>query len=157
MPRMTRWRWWHAPLILLALDLIVFGDLLLSGGTRLPSEFRGDIGGQFLGWRAFGFGELAHGRLPLWNPHLFCGAPFLAGFQSALLYPPNWIYCLLPLGWAVNVDVALHVWLGGCSCTRGRRGASSTRSPACWPASCSCSAGRTTCTSRRATCPTCAP
>lgn len=113
MPRMTRWRWWHAPLVLLALDLIVFGDLLLSGGTRLPSDFRGDLGGQFLGWRAFGFGELAHGRLPLWNPHLFCGAPFLAGFQSALLYPPNWIYCVLPLGWAVNVDVALHVWLGG--------------------------------------------
>ena len=34
-------------------------------------------------------------------------------FQSALSYPPNWLYLVLPLGPATNWQIALHVFLGG--------------------------------------------
>ena len=64
-------------------------------------------------WRGFGFGEIARGNLPLWNPHIYSGAPFLAGFQSALLYPLNVLYLVLPLAKAINWGIALHAFLGG--------------------------------------------
>jgi hypothetical protein len=38
--------------------------------------------------------QINHLRLPLWNPNLWCGQPFLAQFTGAA-YPANWI---LPLG-----------------------------------------------------------
>ena len=37
----------------------------------------------------------------------------MGNFQSALLYPPNWLYLVLPLGPATNWQIALHVFLGG--------------------------------------------
>jgi hypothetical protein len=93
--------------------LLVLGGALFSGGSLVLSERRQDLANQFVGWRFFGFGELAHGRLPLWNPHLFSGTPFLGGFQSALLYPLNWHYLFLPLADAINIGIAMHVFLAG--------------------------------------------
>lgn len=37
----------------------------------------------------------------------------MAGFQAALLYPPNWLYMILPLPLAVNLGIVLHLFLGG--------------------------------------------
>ena len=39
--------------------------------------------------------------------------PFFGSFQSALLYPPNWLYLILPIDRAVNADIVLHVLLTG--------------------------------------------
>lgn len=72
-----------------------------------------DLSMQFLAWRSFGFGELARGHLALWNPHVFSGTPFFGAFESALLYPPNWLHLVLPLAAAVNAIVILHVFLAG--------------------------------------------
>ena len=33
--------------------------------------------------------------MPLWNPHVFAGTPYLADPQSAVLYLPNWPFLLL--------------------------------------------------------------
>ena len=47
-------------------------------------------------WQAFTTQELRSGRLPLWNPHSFAGAPHLANWQSAVFFPFNWLYLVLP-------------------------------------------------------------
>ena len=101
-----------AAVVLAALTLLMFGDVLVSK-TEVLSAPETDLFQQFLPWRAFAVSEIKKGHLPLWNPHLFSGAPFLAGFQSALLYPLNLPYLLLPLNTAVNVGIALHVFLLG--------------------------------------------
>src|SRR5687767_9423518 len=88
--------WFTAPLIYLVLTLLMFGDVLFSG-DRVLSDENTDTAIQFLPWRQYGFGKMANGDLPLWNPHIFGGAPYFAGFQSALLYPPNWLHLFLPL------------------------------------------------------------
>lgn len=93
--------------------LLFFGDLLFWGEQRILSGKATDLYSQFLHWRTFGFGELKHGHLALWNPHIFSGAPFMGGFQAALLYPPNWLYMILPLPLAVNLGIVLHLFLGG--------------------------------------------
>ena len=98
---------------LLALTLALFFDVLFLPGDLVLSSVKADLAGQFVHWRAFGFGELARGNLALWNPHIYCGTPFLAGFQSALLYPLNAVYLVLPLAKAVNWEIALHAFLGG--------------------------------------------
>jgi hypothetical protein len=95
------------------LSLAMFADVLCGPPGRAFSSRSTDVISQFAHWRGFGFGELRRGNLALWNPHLFCGAPFFGGFQSALLYPPNVLFLVLPLDRAVNWSIALHVFLAG--------------------------------------------
>ncbi|MGQ9840011.1 MAG: hypothetical protein ACUVR4_05700 [Anaerolineae bacterium] len=62
------------------------------------------------------------GQVPLWNPYLFLGVPFLANPQAAVLYPLHW-----PLSWltpeqALVWSALLHAWLAaGFTYTLGRR------------------------------------
>src|SRR5580658_3617939 len=37
--------------------------------------------------RQFAVAEVRAGRLPLWNPHEYCGQPFLAASQTAVFSP----------------------------------------------------------------------
>ena len=75
---------------------------------------------------------LRGGHLPLWNPDLFLGAPFLANIQAAVLYPLHW-----PLSWlspaaALIWSALLHVWLAaGFTYTFARRSLRLSR-PAAW-------------------------
>jgi hypothetical protein len=98
--------------VLAILTLVVFGDVLLSTSTVLSSK-ETDLFYQFVDWRTFGFTELARGNLALWNPYIYSGTPYFGGVQSALLYPPNWLYVVQPLASAINFGIALHVFLAG--------------------------------------------
>jgi len=91
----------------------LFFDVFFFGTDRVISAPGADISQQFIHWRHYGFSELCSGNLPLWNPHIFAGTPFMAGFQSALFYPLNWIYCFSPLVTAINGSIALHLFLMG--------------------------------------------
>ncbi|MBN1810965.1 MAG: YfhO family protein [Anaerolineae bacterium] len=52
------------------------------------------------------------GRLPLWNPYLFMGAPFLANSQVGVFYPLNWpLWLLLPAYRSVHLTIVLHLCL----------------------------------------------
>jgi len=97
-------------ILLLAVTLAMFGDLLFTGGTRVLGHPGSDMFLQYFAWREFGFRELAKGNLALWNPNIFGGAPYFGGMQGALLYPPNCLFLVLPTPVAVNWTVALHVF-----------------------------------------------
>lgn len=68
---------------------------------------------EFYPWRLFAAQTLHSGYLPLWNPHQFCGTPFVANSQSAVFYPLNLLFCLLPVAQAFGVSVLLHLFLTG--------------------------------------------
>jgi hypothetical protein len=52
------------------------------------------------------------GRLPLWNPYLFMGAPFLANSQVGVFYPLNWpLWLLLPAHSSIHLTIVLHLCL----------------------------------------------
>lgn len=70
-----------------------------------------DSVGQFYPWRDFAGRTYRDGLVPLWNPHQFCGTPFLANSQSAVLYPGNLLYWLLPADVAAAPTVWLHLFL----------------------------------------------
>ena len=96
-----------------ALNLLLFGDLLWQGKDQVLSSSHADLYLHFYAWRLFAFDQLRQGHLVLWNPHYLCGAPFLGGFEAALLYPPNWLGLVLPLAPALNLGIILHVFLAG--------------------------------------------
>lgn len=102
-----------AAFILAAATIGIMGSFLLTGGDQVLSDEYSDLYSQFIGWSQFTFGEIARGNLPLWNPHLYCGTPWLGGFQQAMLYPPQWLHLVLPLRAAINWGIALHVFLCG--------------------------------------------
>ncbi|HUE31249.1 MAG TPA: hypothetical protein VMR79_10240, partial [Verrucomicrobiae bacterium] len=62
----------------------------------------------------YGAAALAHGRVPLWNPHEFCGLPFLATAQVAALYPvKNVVFWLFSPPLALHVNYVVHLVLAG--------------------------------------------
>jgi hypothetical protein len=76
---------------------------------------------QFYPWRLVALEAVRAGHLPLWNPWLGNGAPLLANYQSALLYPPNWLSLLLPLDLSLNWLLVLHLaWTGAGMVTLAR-------------------------------------
>jgi hypothetical protein len=99
-------------MLLLLLSLLMFGGTFINSNA-IVSRLGTDLSSQFLAWRDFGFSELRRGHLALWNPCLFAGTPYLGGFQAAMLYPPNLLHVVLPLGVAINLLVALHIFLAG--------------------------------------------
>ena len=102
--------------ILIAAPLILFAPVVLTG----KALFWGTPSLQFVPWRDFAWNILKSGNLPLWNPLLGMGAPLIANYQSAILYPPNWLLFLLAalggtgwLAWGQGLLVVLHlVWAG---------------------------------------------
>lgn len=66
---------------------------------------------QFYPWRVFYARSMSSGHIPLWNPHQFCGTPFLANGQSAVLYPLNLIFLIFDPITAFTIFAALHMFL----------------------------------------------
>lgn len=56
-------------------------------------------------WRQFGIDELKHGRLPIWNPYEMGGTPHIGNLQSAVFYPLNILFFIVPFhyGWTLLV------------------------------------------------------
>lgn len=107
--RVHVWMAIAVPLLVLA----VFGAVLGGPADRVLSDLSTDTARQFLSWRSYGFGELLKGRFPLWNPYVYCGTPYFAGFQSALLYPVNWVHLVLSSPRAVNVEILINLTILG--------------------------------------------
>ena len=53
------------------------------------------------------------GELPLWNPLNNLGLPFLAQWNTLVLYPPSLLYLLLPLPWSLNFFCLAHLFWAG--------------------------------------------
>jgi hypothetical protein len=90
------------PILLFGIDLIR-GRALFWGAPLL----------QFTPWHTAAKEIAFSGHLPLWNPWLGMGAPLLANYQSALLYPPNWLLLATDVAWGQTLLVLLHlIWAG---------------------------------------------
>lgn len=104
---------WYAILLLFLLTLAYFHKVVIPFDTSILSDQNTDTRHQLFYWRYFGFDTLAKGTLPLWNPYIYSGSPFVGGIQSALFYPLNLIFLLFPINVAINYSIILHVFLSG--------------------------------------------
>jgi len=96
-------------LLTLALVLTILLAPMLAAPSGMAPGLPGEDGAtQWLHWRVFGARWLRQGIIPLWNPHILCGVPFVGGWQSALFYPPNLLFLAMPPGVAARWSVWLH-------------------------------------------------
>lgn len=93
--------------LLLLFCLAIYHQLALAG--RVLVSF--DALAYFYPNLAYLGASLREGRLPLWNPYLFAGVPFLANSQTGVFYPPNWLAALVPAPRAYAWSAALHAAL----------------------------------------------
>jgi hypothetical protein len=104
--------WFTLPrfaMLLGALVAVSFGDVFLGFGTFALGDF--DVFGYPLAYHCRE--SLLRGELPLWNPLNNFGLPFLAQWNTMVLYPPALIHLVLPLSWSLGVFCVLHLYLGG--------------------------------------------
>ena len=122
---MRRWleraggRGWLALPALIALTALFFNRLAFSNLILA----RGDTFLYFYPYWSAAAAALRAERVPLWNPDLFMGAPFLANSQVGFFYPLNWpVWLLLPTPYAVSATILLHVVIAGAGAyLAGRR------------------------------------
>ena len=122
----------------LVLPLLLYGSVTLGARTMIPADVLfqwtpwnaaaaefdalpphnaliGDLAIQNTPWKQFTLDSLRDGEIPLWNPYLFAGAPFLANGQHSMLYPFSVLFLVLPLAKAFGWFALSQVWLAGLS------------------------------------------
>jgi O-antigen/teichoic acid export membrane protein len=127
-----------ALLVLLLLALLWFAPVLfpaLSGRTLLPWDnlytfepwrslqpnliphngLLSDLVLENAVWKLHIRSAIEAGQLPLWNPQILSGIPFLAAGQASTFYPLNILFYVLPLEPAYAWFTALQVALAGMS------------------------------------------
>ena len=125
-----------ALLVLFLLPIVWFAPVLfpfLSGRTLLPfdnlyslepwrslqpgliphNQLLSDLVLENTAWKLHIRRTLLDGQLPLWNPQIFTGVPFLAAGQASTLYPLSLLFYVLPLHIAYGWFTALQVGLAG--------------------------------------------
>jgi O-antigen/teichoic acid export membrane protein len=130
-----------ATVLLLVLSLILFWPQTFGGKTLLPVDnlfqwepwqsfaleqgviqprntLLSDLVLENYVWKRFIIESLHQpggltDKLPLWNPHIFAGSPFLATGQHSALYPFSVVFYLLPLAQAYGWFSALQLFLAG--------------------------------------------
>lgn len=123
-------------LALLALPLLLFWPVTLGGRTLIPfdnlytfqpwqafveqmgvtvpqNELLSDLLLENYAWKTFIVQALREGQIPLWNPYLFAGVPFLAAGQHSALYPFSLLFYTLPIAKAYGYFTVLHLFLAG--------------------------------------------
>ena len=99
----------------LALAAVGFFWRILWGGSWMPAN-GGDLASFLYPTYQFAARSFRQGIIPLWNPHLYGGAPFVGDIQAGLFYPVNVLAFFLarPLDYRTMQWLSiLHFWWAG--------------------------------------------
>ncbi len=130
-----RWETVQVAALLVMLLAVFFGQALFTGWKLVPADVAYtdpvylahapadfttphnvllyDQAYQFYPWRLYTTQTLRQGSLPLWNPYVYCGAPFMAEDQPAVLYPLNILSYLLSPANAVLFMAMTRLFVAG--------------------------------------------
>ena len=96
-------------LLLLCITALYFSPVVFSSKTFASRDMY-----AFYYPRQFFAAEcIKSGILPLWNPHLASGVPFVANLQSSVFYPLSLMYYILPFATGFKYFIVLHYFLAG--------------------------------------------
>lgn len=85
--------------------------LVLTLPNKILAAF--DMAHQHYFWAYFKKACYLNWTLPLWCPYIFAGRPFAADPAMAAFYPPDIVYLILPLSWAMNLSIVMHQCMAG--------------------------------------------
>ena len=96
-------------ILYLVLALIFFAGVLVPPPGQVLAG-HDMIGNYYIYWNVVRE-ALRSGHLPLWEPDIFGGFPFLAQPQQSTFYPPTWVNLIVPVRVGVSLYMVFHVWL----------------------------------------------
>jgi len=104
--------------LLVGLCLLFFWRDLTPVAADRWSFAAGDFTQQFYSFARYEAARLQNGQLPLWNPYIYAGHPFLADIQSAVFYPLSLLTMLLTAARgfsnrALEMEAIGHFFLAG--------------------------------------------
>jgi O-antigen/teichoic acid export membrane protein len=122
--------------LLLLLPLLLYAPVALGSKTLLPVDIlfldepyraaANELGIEYpqnhlvadtilenYAWKRFILESIRNQELPLWDPYIFAGHPFLANGQHSALYPLSVVFYVLPLWRAYGVFTWLQLGLAG--------------------------------------------
>lgn len=105
--------WRYIPYLLMLFGVLFLYRRLVAGWVLTG----GDLQTYFFPYWTAAARAFQAGRLPLWNPDLFAGAPLLANSQAGVFYPLNWLLwwlsgpSLLGMARTLHGSVLLHLGL----------------------------------------------
>ncbi|RLC93004.1 MAG: hypothetical protein DRI77_12295, partial [Chloroflexi bacterium] len=125
-----------AVILLLLLPLLLFAPVALGHKTLLPADnlflnepYRSAAAEMEVGyphnhlvsdmilenypWKRLILDAIHDRELPLWDPYIFAGHPFLANGQHSALYPLSLVFYVLPLWRAYGIFAWLQLGLAG--------------------------------------------
>jgi hypothetical protein len=78
----------------------------------------GDLEVYHLPLQRYAFDSVKAGRIPQWDPSMYCGISYAGNPQAALFYPPMWLLYALPAFSfkALEIFAFAHVWLAFVLC-----------------------------------------
>src|SRR4051812_35727088 len=104
--------WQRSTLILVGLFFLPF--VVFAGlATAREVLYFHDVQYYFIPYHELVKSFFEKGWLPLWNPYAFSGIPLLGDGQTAMFYPPNWLFLILPVAVAMNYVVLIEFSLAG--------------------------------------------
>ena len=106
-------RFWQARFFIAALLLLLTVADFWRQVVLGQALYWGDIGLYFAPMTGFLKQNLSAGRLPLWNPLILCGTPYVGNPQTWPLYPATALLPFVSAPQFLNLTVALHVWIAG--------------------------------------------
>jgi len=95
--------------ILFSITILYFSPVIFTNQTFASR----DMYAFFYPRQFFASECIKSGILPLWNPHLASGVPFLANLQSSIFYPLSLVYYILPFQIGFKYFIILHYFLAG--------------------------------------------
>jgi hypothetical protein len=112
------WRTTLGGKVMLPGDLLLIMEPWKHYAYRFPEFHRVgnpilDAVQQFYPWRQFAGEMLRRGEVPLWNPYVLCGNPFVGNNQSAVFYPETWLHAIMPTERALGWATALSLFIAG--------------------------------------------
>ncbi len=91
-----------------------WSDYSAQAGVSVPhNDLLSDLILENYIWKDFFLDSIKSGQLPLWNPYILGGMPFLAGGQHSGMYPLSILFYIMPLANAYGWFALLHTFLAG--------------------------------------------
>lgn len=95
-------------LVLFFLIFVSFFPLIFLGKTF----FFADNFMLMVPGKMFTTESLKHGTIPLWNPHILAGVPFLADISQSLVYPSTLLFTIFQPSSALTISILAHLFWG---------------------------------------------
>ncbi|MEO0099873.1 MAG: YfhO family protein [candidate division WOR-3 bacterium] len=99
-------------IVLILLLFIYFWPIIIG-----KSYFWEDVIEHYYPYHFFLFKNLRRFTIPLWNPYIFSGMPFLGDVQSQIFYPINWLLAFFSspgsVFWLLEMKIIFHLLLAG--------------------------------------------